>query len=99
MAKNLDVIVYPTVAHDTLAKYMWGIYDKFYAACGSSRIGVIKFIRGQHSNWYYDTLKENGRWPSLRADVWYQIPLGELIMYAYTGSQTAARNLIKRAGC
>lgn len=95
--RNLDVIVYPTQLGDPLAKYTWNLFDRFYAACGSSRIGVIKFIRGLNKNWWYDSLKlENGKWPSVNAEVWYNIPLGDLICNAYMGSQKAARSLLLR---
>lgn len=97
MPKNLNVIVYPTVSHDPLAKYTWNTLDQFYLACGSSREGVIKFIRGTHKNYYYDSLKEkNGKWPSIKNECWMNIPLGELIYKAYFGSQNASKNLIKR---
>ena len=96
MAKNLNAIAYPHV-NDSYGRYMIKIYDEFFEACGSTRFGVIKFIRGTHENWYYDHLrKETGKWPSVNDQVWQDIPLGELIRNAYMGSQRAARNLMKR---
>ena len=95
--RNLDVIVYPTPPRNPYAKYTWQLLDRFYVACGSTRVGVIKFIRGLHKNWWYDSLRlENGKWPSVNAEVWQTIPLGDLIYKAYMGSQTAGYNLIKR---
>lgn len=94
MAKKLNGYPIPeSPIKDAMVKLM----DKFYDACGSTRLGVIKFIRGTHENFYYDYLKnETGKWPSVNDKVWESFDIYEFIYRAYMGSQTAGRNLLKR---